>query len=377
MSVEFIGILGHREGSESRAPQGPVIDPAYLGTIARAHEYAGFDRALVGYHSSQPDGFQVVAYAAQQTERLQFLLAHRPGFLPATIAARNLATLDHFSNGRLAVHIITGGDDADQQRDGDFLTHDERYERTDEFLDVVTRFWSSPTPFDHDGKHYKVKNSLAAVKPLQKPRVPIYFGGASEAAIQVGAKHADVYALWGETLAQVRETVDKVRTAAAKYGRAEQIRFSLSLRPVLGATEAEAWARADRIFEAAKTQGGSAGVVPSGRVGGGSVGSQRLREAAALGRVVDKRLWTALATLPNARGSVTGLVGTGEQVAESLLDYYDAGISTFLIRGFDPIEDALGYGRELLPRVRAAVAQRERSSVASVSDTRPELALAS
>lgn len=374
MSVEFIGILGHREGSESRLPQGPVIDPAYLGAIARAHEYAGFDRALVGYHSSQPDGFQIVAYAAQQTERLKFLLAHRPGFLPATIAARNLATLDHFSNGRLAVHIITGGDDADQQRDGDFLNHDERYERTDEFLDVVTRFWSSPTPFDHDGKHYKVKNTLAAVKPLQKPRVPIYFGGASDAAIQVGAKHADVYALWGETLAQVRETVDKVRTAAVKYGRAEQIRFSLSLRPVLGDTEAAAWARADRIFETARAHGGGSAVV-AGRTGG-SVGSQRLRDAAALGRVVDKRLWTALATLPNSRGSVTGLVGTGEQVAESLLDYYDAGISTFLIRGFDPIEDALGYGRELLPRVRAAVAQRERPS-AEPAAASPALATAS
>ncbi|MFN5523002.1 LLM class flavin-dependent oxidoreductase, partial [Bradyrhizobium sp.] len=107
MPVEFIGALGSREGSESLPPSGPVIDPAYVAAIARAHEYAGFDKALVGYHSSQPDGFQVIAYAAQHTERLKYLLAHRPGFLPPTIAARNLASLDHFSKGRLSVHIIT------------------------------------------------------------------------------------------------------------------------------------------------------------------------------------------------------------------------------------------------------------------------------
>ncbi len=224
----------------------------YVSAVARAHEYGGFDRALIGYFSAAPDGFQVAAYAAHQTERLNILLAHLPGFVPPTLAARQLASLDQLSDGRLAVHIITGRSDEEQARDGDFLTKDERYERTDEYLDVLKKTWTSQGPFDHEGKYYKVKDSFAAARTLQKPHIPIYFDGASEAAIRVAGKHADVYALRGESLAQVKETIAMVLASAARYGREHHVRFSLSLRPVLGRTEEEAWARADRILQAAK-----------------------------------------------------------------------------------------------------------------------------
>ena len=90
-----------------------------------------------------------------------------------------------------------------------------------------------------------------------------------------------------------------------------------------------------------------------------SVGSQRLLAAAAEGEVLDKRLWTAVAAATGARGNTTALVGTPEQVAESMLAYYDLGVTTFLIRGFDPLEDAIDYGRELIPLVRSEIARRE------------------
>ena len=96
MPVQFIGSLGSGGGSESRPASGPVIDKVYLGAIARAHEAAGFDRALIGYSSASPDGFQIAAYALQQTQRLNILLAHRPGFVAPTLAAvpaRNLVTV--------------------------------------------------------------------------------------------------------------------------------------------------------------------------------------------------------------------------------------------------------------------------------------------
>jgi alkanesulfonate monooxygenase len=364
MSVEFIGMLNTNGVSESRQPRGPAIDKAYLAAITHAHEYAGFDRVLIGYFSVGADGFQVASFAAAQTKKLKFLLAHRPGFVAPALAARQLATLDHFSDGRLAVHVITGSDDAEQNKEGDFLDKEQRYARTDEYLDVVRKVWTEEKPFDHDGAHYRVKGAFTPVKPLQHPHLPVYFGGSSSAAIRVAAKHADVYALWGESLAQVRETVDVVRTAAAAHGRESKIRFSLSLRPILGVTEAEAWAKAERILESAKAlqansnlYGKPAGVPPN-------VGSQRLLAAAAQGKVVDKRLWTEIAALTGAKGNSTSLVGTPNQVAESLLEYHDVGISTFLIRGFDPLEDALQYGRDLIPLVRAEVARRKLQPVA-------------
>ncbi len=184
MSVHFIGTIGpSSRGSESRVVDGPVIDRVYLGAIARAHEAAGFDRVLIGYQSSSPDGFQVAAYAATQTERIHFLLAHRPGFVAPTLAARQLATLDQLSGGRLAVHIITGGADNEQQRDGDFLGKAERYARSDDYLDVVKKTWTSAAPFDHDGPYYRVRDSFSAGKAAPAaayPGVLWWFLGGSD-----------------------------------------------------------------------------------------------------------------------------------------------------------------------------------------------------
>jgi alkanesulfonate monooxygenase len=351
MSIEFIGFSATQEVTETILASGPVVNKSYLGAVARAHEYAGFDRVLVAHSSGSVDGFQVASYIAHETQKL--------GFVAPTLAARQLATLDQFSDGRLAVHIISGGDDTEQQRDGDFLTHDERYARSDEFLDVVRKTWTSDGAWNHEGTHYRHVGQNAGVRPVQGQHLPIYFGGSSDAAIEVAGKHADVYALWGESLAQVAETIAKVRAAAARHGRADRIRFSLSLRPVLAATEEAAWARADAIVAKAQTQIQHNKFYNSRPKQPANAGSQRLLETAAQGKVVDERLWTGIAALTNAAGNSTGLVGTPEQVRDALLKYWELGVTTFLIRGFDPIEDALQYGRELIPLVREAVAARE------------------
>ena len=238
MSVEFIGMIGTQHASEIHAPHGPIIDIDYIRRFANAHEQAGFDRILVGYFSSGADGFIVASYAAFVTRKLGLMLAHRPGFVAPTLAARKLATLDHFSGGRLAVHIISGGDDEDQRKDGDFLTHDDRYERTDEYVEILRRIWTSDKPITHRGRYYTFEQSFSAVKPLQKPSIPIYFGGSSDAAIAVAGRRADVYALWGEPLAEAAKTIARVRESAARYGRS--VRFSLSTRPILAPTEDEA-----------------------------------------------------------------------------------------------------------------------------------------
>lgn len=358
MSLEILGLISTQYQSETHAAEGPVVDPSYTAALALAHENGGFDRVLIGYHSSAPDGFQVAAFAAAKTTRLKFLLAHRPGFVAPTLAARQLATLDQFSGGRLAVHIITGGSDEEQAKDGDFLGKDDRYARTGDYIDVLRKTWTATTPFDHDGPYYKVRGNYATVRPAQSPHLPVFFGGASDAAIAVAARHADVYALFGETLDGVRETVGKVRAAAAAQGRTDEIEFSLSLRPILGHSEASAWDRARRILDDAKALRANGGHRAWGSGRSEATGAQRLLETARGGAVRDKRLWTEIAELTGAQGNSTSLVGTPEQVVDALLDYHDLGITKFLFRGFDPLEDAVDYGRNLLPLFREAVAAR-------------------
>jgi alkanesulfonate monooxygenase len=355
MAIEFIGMIHHRHASEIHPP-GPVIfDHGYIRDFARVAEVAQFDRVLVGYFSDGPDGFLLASAAAAHTERLGFLVAHRPGFVAPTLAARKFATLDQVTGGRAAIHVITGGDDVDQLRDGDTLPKDERYARTDEYVHILKRIWTETGPVDHAGKYYRFTGASTAMRCVQQPRIPIYFGGASDAAIAVAGKHADVYALWGETYEQVRELIARVRAASAQHGR--DVRFSLSLRPILASTEDEAWARAEKIKQRIAELRAKAGLGPREPA---NEGSRRLLAAAAQGERLDKRLWTGAALLTGARGNSTSLVGTPLQVAEALCDYYDLGVTTFLMRGFDPLEDAIEYGRTLLPLTRKLIEDRAR-----------------
>lgn len=350
--TEFIGFVAPREVSETRDPQGPAIDRDYLRLLAQAHEWGGFDRVLVAFYATAPDPLLLAAEIGAVTERIGLMIAHRTGFTAPTVAARQFATLDRLTGGRVAIHAISGGDDRDLARDGDHLTKDERYARTGEFLDILRLSWTSAAPFDYAGVHYRVAGGFSEVTPVSG--IPVYFGGASPAALAVAGRHADTYALWGETHDQVRELIGRVRAEAARHGRAP--RFSLSVRPILAETEERAWARAEEILAQTRALRAAKGLGPAAAPQ--NEGSRRLLAAAAAGKRLDKRLYTAIAAETGASGNSTALVGTPEQVAEALLDYHDLGVRTFLIRGFDPLEDALLYGRALLPAFKDLLARR-------------------
>jgi len=357
--LRFVGFVGNHNSSEIIPRQGPVVDRDYIETVAKAHEYGGFDAVLQAFHSDAPDSLQISQHITSVTERLNVLIAHRPGFQAPTILARQFATLDQLSRGRTAINVITGAERAELARDGNTLEDkDERYARTSEFLDIVRAEWTSETPFDYKGRFYQVEQGLSLVKPYRDGGIPVWIAGASQAAIDVAGRHADTFALWGETHDQVRELLGRVRAAAAKNNR-PQPAFSLSLRPILADTEEAAWAKADAIYEKAKAlldkTGFRRGDLPNNE------GARRLLSIADQGHRHDTRLWTAIAGLTGAKGNSTSLVGTPDQVADALLDYYDLGITTFLIRGFDPLPDSIAYGRDLLPRVRRLVAERERA----------------
>jgi alkanesulfonate monooxygenase len=357
MSVEFIGYISNNNSSETIVRSGPVLDRHHIEAVAKAHENAGFDRVLLAFHSTTPDGLQVGQHVLGVTDRLKVLIAQRPGFTAPTLLARQLATVDQLSGGRVALHVITGGNATELKQDGNILDDkDERYARTSEFLDVVRAEWSSDKPFSYRGKYYQVENGFSQLKPYHNTGIPIFVGGGSDAAIEVAGKHADTFALWGESYAQVRDVTSRVRAAAAKHGRPTP-RFSLSVRPILADTEEKAWAKAEGILERATALQDKTGYrKPAG--GHATAGARRLLALADQGTRIDKRLWTEIAKLTGANSNTTALVGTPEQVAEVFGDYHDLGISRFLIRGFDPLIDAIEYGRELIPLTRNLIAAR-------------------
>ncbi|MDQ6525096.1 LLM class flavin-dependent oxidoreductase [Nocardioides sp. LHD-245] len=361
--VEILGMIGTADASEIRPGNAAVVDPDYTARFARAHEEGGFDRVLIGYGSGWAEGAQVAAYAAAHTERLGLLVAHRPGVVHPTLAARTFTTLDQFSSGRVALNIVTGSTNAEQRREGDYVPHDERYDRTDEYLQILRATWDTKGPRDFEGRYYRFEGATPQVFPYQDRHLELFFGGSSPAAYVVGAKHADTYMLWGEPLKGTGEQIAAVAARAAEAGRTRRPRISVSFRPILGASDEAAWERAHGILD---TINGAVGARFKQKVGQmhpqerapENTGSQRLLAVAEKGELHDRCLWTPTTKAVGGGGNSTALVGSPETVAAAILDYVELGVDTVLIRGYDPLQDAIDYGRDLLPLVRQELAHR-------------------
>lgn len=341
--VEFIGMFR----ASGRREAGFNLDPDYARRFAAVLEHAGFDWTLVPYDSSAPDANQVAAAVLAETERLKVFVAHRSGVVFPTHASRLFATLDNLYGGRAAMHLISGGNDAEQRREGDYLTKDERYERAGEYLRILRRAWQDRAPFTHRGRYYEFEDFHSDVLPIRGD-LTVSVGGSSHAAYQLGAAQADVFALWGEPLANTAEQIDSITALASAAGRPRP-KIWIGFRPILAPTDAEAWSRAEDI---------AARIRPQDRTRPQNVGSQRLLDVASRGERYDRALWTALAPITNGAGSSTALVGSPETVAEALLDYVELGCDFLALRGHDALEDAIQFGHHLIPLVRQELARR-------------------
>jgi len=364
MPARIIGMLGvtpPKSASTLLVIEGDV-SPEFIVEHARTHEAAGYDMALVGYSSSSAEGFLVAMHAAARTEKLSYLLAHRPGFVAPTLFARKVATFDRLTDGRVALHIITGKTDAEQEGDGDFLPKDERYRRAQEYLHLMKRTWKETEPFDFEGEFYRVNGAHSDVRPAQQPRPQILFGGASEGALEMGAAECDTFAIYAEPLATTAERIAEFRARAAKHGR--EIGFNMSVRPIIAETEAAAWEKAERILEGMT---GSLGWARQETVGVRAPVDNAGRRQFAFAEeklIHDERLWMGVTKATGALGNTSCLVGTAEQVADAVLEYYRLGVSSFLMRGFDPVADVTAYGRELIPRIKAGAEAIDRQAAA-------------
>jgi alkanesulfonate monooxygenase len=346
---------GRRDGE----PDGfSYID--HLAQIARAAEHNGFYGALVPTGLEGEEPWVISAALARETKKLHFMPAFQANFIHPTYAARMGSSLQRITGDRLEWNIITGGSVHAQKAYGDFTPHDERYTRTGEFLDVVKGLWQGK-PYTHKGEFYEVENG--GIGPvLSKERVPaIYFSGASDAALAVAAKHADVYLMWLEPLDAVRESIRHLNELAAVHGR--KIRYGVRVDLWARETEAEAWAEARKLWDSLDS-GSPLFVQPmTSSKGGDSVGAQRqaaLRPASAKrfeDLLIGPNLWAGLGLV--RPGPTVGIFGNYAQVAERLNDYIEAGIDTFILAGNPHLEEAYRIGEEVLPLL-----QRGQSAVA-------------
>jgi alkanesulfonate monooxygenase len=303
------------------------------------------------------DAWIVCAALAHATEHLKFLVAFRPGFVLPTLAAQMAATLQRVTRGRTLINIVTGGDPVEQRTYGDFLDHDERYERTAEFIDVMQRCWDGPR-FDFEGTHYRVERGglhRPVGAPFDAQRPDVYFGGASEVAEQIAAKHVDVYLLWGEPPAWVAERVARMRKLAAAHGR--ELRFGIRMHVIAREREDEAWAIAERLLSEMPQE--AIEVAQKRFARQESVGQQRM-VALHNGRIsmgsltVAPNLWAGMGLVRGGAG--TALVGSYEQVAERIEEYAALGLDTFILSGYPHLEEAYTVGEKILPLLRATVA---------------------
>ncbi len=331
------------------AGRAPDID--YLGQIARSAEQLGFTGVLTPTGTWCEDAWLTTAALISQTQRLKFLVAFRPGLNAPTLAAQMSATYQRLSRGRLLLNVVTGGEDSEQRRFGDYLPHDERYARTGEFLNVVRGAWSG-RPYDFDGAHYKVEGATVLGPPDPVPTV--YFGGSSAAAGPVAAKYADVYLTWGEPPAQVAQKIAWMRELADAAGRA--LRFGIRLHVITRDIAADAWAEANRMLaelspeEIASSQSALAKSV--------SVGQERMRELhsgfRATGSAADleiyPNLWAGVGLVRGGAG--TALVGSHCEVADLIEEYAALGIEEFILSGYPHLEEAYWFGEGVMPELR-------------------------
>ncbi|EAW12226.1 LLM class flavin-dependent oxidoreductase [Aspergillus clavatus NRRL 1] len=349
----FISLTFPTPSSELHPIPNAGIDTDFLIRYARTLDDYGFTHTLVPYDSSSFDPFTIGATIASVTKNLKVIIALRPNTVPPTVAAKALATLDQLSHGRVVVHLIAGGSDAEQAREGDFLSKEKRYARLEDYILILRRAWESADPFDWDSEFFRFKEFTNRVRPVQKT-IPVSVGGSSDEAYRIGGKLADIFGLWGEPLKETKEQIDRIYAEADKAGRdpTDRPKIWVSLRPIVAETDELAWAKAHRTLDALKANAaGKKFEAPQ------NAGSQRLLDIATRGEVQDRALWYPTVTATNARGASTALVGSIETVAQSLADYVKLGAEFISIRGYDNYNDAVDYGRYILPRIKEILAE--------------------
>ena len=331
----------------------------YMRDIAQAADRMGFKGVLLPTGTFCEDAWITAAALLPITQRLRFLVALRPGSGSPGLFARHAAALDRISGGRALLNVVVGADPADLAGDGIFLDHVERYAQADEFL-TIWRAIMTGEPVDFQGRYLSSKAAELMFSPVQHPYPPLWFGGSSDAAVEIAAKHVDTYLSWGEPPDQLAEKIGRVRRRAAEQGRT--MRFGLRIHLIVRETETEAWAAAERMISRVSDDAVTMAQKQFTTVSE-SVGQKRMAALHGGDRdklVVAPNLWAGLGLVRGGAG--TALVGNPRTVAVRLREYQSLGIETVIASAYPHLEELFNVAELLFPELGIAEDQETASN---------------
>jgi alkanesulfonate monooxygenase len=327
--------------------------------FCREAEQSGIDSVLVDISSAKPDSMVLGMALAASTERLKFMVAHRPGLMSPTLFAQQVNTFSTLASGRITLNMVAGYSPAEQLTYGDSVAHDARYERMKEYLAICGRFWSAEEPVNFSGQHYRIEDGRSKT-PFVAPgrRVPeIYVGGASANAREAASALADCWLRFADTPENVAREAAAMRLSGTEVG----LRLSCIIRP----TRREAIDAARRLLDAPaieRRRRSEAAFVKASD-------AESMRRTHDLGEQewLTPHLWAGAVQALGA--TCIAMVGTPDEVVDEIDRFKEAGISQFILHGWPKWEEMRIFCRNVLPLVR----QRERTGE-RVSPPRAEFA---
>ncbi|WP_418187107.1 FMNH2-dependent alkanesulfonate monooxygenase [Aliarcobacter lanthieri] len=339
-----------------------AIDFNYAKQIAVAADNLGFDGVLIPTGRLCEDPWVVASSLIGATQNLKFLVALRPGLLEPALAARMTATLDRFSNGRVALNLVAGGDKTELEGDGLYQKPEERYQAAAEFVDLwrdILKSSHEKKVVNFNGKFYKTTNAKLLYPPVQTPTPPLFFGGSSDEARELAAQKVDLYITWGEKPQDVKEKIEDLKKRASKYGRT--LRFGVRLHVIVRETEEEAWNVAEKLISKLddETIEQHHKVLEKRE----SIGQKRMTILTNGGKArtreeleISPNLWAGIGLA--REGCATALVGSPEIIVERITEYANMGVDTFVFSGYPHLEEAYKFAELVFPLLPSATREK-------------------
>lgn len=310
--------------------------------FAREADRLGVDSLLMGIGYHMPDPIPILGALVRETQRVKFLLAYRPGLLSPTLFAQVVNTVSWMSDGRISLNLVAGTSPAEQAYYGDFLAHDERYARSNEFLDILHRLWRNETPLSYEGEHYRIKDAQIGLGYKGGGRPEIYISGASEVAQQTALDHGDCWLRYGDTPEGMAAAAKSVLTQGGRVGtrmhvlaRESREEALADLAEMMGDPNEEQL----KLITEAVSSSDSVAVKTSFHLAE-TAESDWLSPMLYSGAVAYRG------------GPALCVVGSYEEVAAYLYEYKVAGISEFIFSGWPTRDEMRIFYTRVLPLLR-------------------------